>query len=74
MAATFAPPDINASIDRLTLGIDSPRGAQASMISVLSCFDAETAGVIPCTPTCGCFEVEASGLGMLGWCAASETE
>lgn len=40
-------PNSNAAIDRLTLGVDSPRGTEPST-PLSSCF-------------CACFEAEASG-------------
>ena len=71
-------PHANASVDRLTLGVDSPRGANpampTSMCSCL-CLDVEAAGALPCTPFCGCFEAEASAAaGVCGRCFCFESE
>lgn len=56
-------PNTNASVDRLALGIDSPRGAEPALPSTgyacggCACFEAEASGgIAPCM--CICAEVE----------------
>lgn len=66
-------PNTEAAIDRLTLGIESPRGTQPSMIpggcmcfeaeaswigNCSMCFEAEASVVFPGMGQCGCFEGE----------------
>lgn len=56
-------PSSNASIDRLTLGADFPRGTQASLhLSPCACFEGEAASFGPppgsCCAFCPCFEPE----------------
>ena len=68
-------PNTNASVDRLTLGVDSPRGAEAANVPWPPyCFEAEVsawAGIC----CCSCFEVETSGIpGGCFACSCFETE
>jgi len=54
-------PNTNASVDRLALGVDSPRGAEPSFPlpgCACNCFEAEASGgpAFPCV--CVCAEVE----------------
>lgn len=54
-------PNSNAAVDRLTLGVDSPRGPEPAAPlypCCFNCFEAETSGIILCHPGCGCFEAE----------------
>ena len=53
-------PNTNASVDRLTLGVDSPRGSEPSMpigCCVCTCFEAE-ASYFSAMVLCSCFDVE----------------
>lgn len=52
-------PNSNAAIDRLALGVDSPRGTEPSF-PFPSC-------------ACNCFDAEASSLGMMCICFETET-
>ena len=64
MPTNPSTPNPNAAVDRLTLGVDSPRGS-----------DAVSSGPFPCGPQCGCFEADASGISMCACgCACSEIE
>jgi len=64
MPTTPASPASSASVDRLSLGIDSPRGTEPSFPMVLcacNCFEAEASVIVPpCSSACMCFEAEAS--------------
>lgn len=58
-------PDCNAAVERLSLGIDSPRGAQSSTATMFCscvCFEVETSYSMPCGPCpaqcTNCFEAE----------------
>ena len=77
MPTTPASPDSSAAVDRLALGIDSPRGAEASHGVValpFACFEAEVSS-FACICCCGCFEVETSGIpGGCFACSCFETE
>ena len=76
MPANPTQPNTNSSIDRLALGIDSPRGSETSnelsRCTICACFDVEAAG-LPVPPFC--FEAEASGIpcGCFA-CSCFETE
>ena len=52
-------PNSNAAIDRLALGVDSPRGTQPSFVpgAMCPCFEAE-ASFFSATVICSCFDVE----------------
>lgn len=72
-------PNTEAAIDRLTLGVDSPRGGQPHFMGgcmvPCACFEAEPNGVSVCTPVCACFEAEASGvIPGIGLCGCFEGE
>lgn len=55
-------PSSSAAVDRLALGIDSPRGAQPSLhLSPCACFEAGASAVIFGCYGTACFEAEASG-------------
>ena len=60
MPANPIAPNTNASVDRLTLGIDSPRGTIPSTGfnggTYVTCFDAETSNVA--TICAFCFNTE----------------
>lgn len=48
-------PNTNASVDRLALGVDSPRGAGPSVPlpgCACNCFEAETSGYLACGVAC----------------------
>jgi len=61
-------PHIDSAIDRLALGVDSPRGADVSnfnacMQAGIICFEAESAAISLCLtsgPSCACFEADQS--------------
>jgi len=58
-------PNTEAAIDRLTLGVDSPRGTAPSCIPgacyACNCFEIETSGTYTAVP-CACVEAEASSV------------
>lgn len=59
-------PGSSPAVDRLTLGVESPRGTpEASM-------------AFPCLPQCSCFEAEASGISLCltsgATCVCSEAQ
>lgn len=65
-------PTANASVNRLALGVDSPRGAQPSAggpqpFMACFCFEAEASGPFACMASI-CFEAEVSGVG--AYCCA----
>ena len=73
MPTNPASPNSSAAVDRLTLGVESPRGtAQTAGLCVcqtgITCFEAEASGLVPCNPLCGCFEAEASAVLPCGVC------
>lgn len=54
-------PNTHAAIDRLTLGIDAPRGSAPSTAGVFgpyTCFDAEASGVTSPGSMWSCFSAE----------------
>lgn len=63
-------PNSNAAIDRLALGVDSPRGTQPSFVpgAMCPCFEAEASGPFACMASI-CFEGEASNVGGITICA-----
>lgn len=70
-------PNTNASVDRLTLGVDSPRGSEPSMpcggCCVCTCFDAEASVFQMCA--CGCFEANEAAPSFTGApCVCFEAE
>lgn len=76
MPTTPASPASNASVDRLTLGIESPRGAEPSTGNCYyqcNCFEAEPLGAALGPGNGICFEAEASGFTMCA-CMCLETE
>ena len=67
-------PSSKAAIERLTLGVESARGAEpsgnAGTCGIYVCFDAGSSGTANCSAaTCGiyaCFEVEPNGTNAIG--------
>lgn len=60
-------PTSPASVDRLTLSVDSPRGGQPSQQimpcgCLCTCFEAEASVMCSCIITCNCFEAESSAV------------
>jgi len=62
MPTNPATPNAGPSVDRLALGIDSPRGSEPSHITGTGpvvwpqCFEAVPAGMCPWFAYCSCFE------------------
>lgn len=73
-------PNNNAAIDRLALGVDSPRGTQPSAATgappcnAYVCFDANEVAPSFVYGACVCFEAEASRVGFPCACGCMCTE
>lgn len=70
-------PNANAAIDRLTLGVDSPRGVEPSFgaaCNYANCFEAEPSIFMCICCGCSCFEAEPSNGGYGPCSACFETE
>ena len=70
-------PHNSAAVGRLTLGVDSPRGTEPSMIVITTCncFEAEASAVIFGCYGTACFEAEASNIAACScssWCFEGE--
>lgn len=65
MPTNPASPNSNASVDRLNLGVESPRGSEPSsglcVCCNCTCFETGTLGYAN-SPQPACFEAEASGM------------
>ena len=57
-------PTSSAAVDRLTLGVESPRGNAASTnthyfgSTPCNCFEADASGISMCACSCACSEIE----------------
>ena len=74
-------PTSNAAVDRLTLGVESPRGNAASTnthyfgSTPCNCFEVEASAAAGVCGRCFCFEADASGISLCACgCACSEIE
>ena len=76
MPTNPAAPNTNASVDRLALGVDSPRGTEPSFpVPMCPCFEAEASGLYTTGSPVSCFEAEASGIpGGCYACSCFESE
>ena len=76
MPTNPSAPDATASVDRLTLGVDSPRGTQPALhLSPCACFEAESSALL-CEGQWQntCFEAEVSAQYCTPCCSCLETE
>ena len=63
MPTSPASPRSKPAVDRLVLGLESPRGTQPSLhLSPGACFEASTSAVIFGCYGAACFEAESSGI------------